>query len=191
MAFEAPQFTWLVEPGEKVRMGQPIGYVRYSQEAEDITEVLYPEALQQGLDKVKRVMDETPVVQGEETVAEETPAEVVEETAVEIAVEATDESMEELVEVVDETPVVEEVVSEMEQLEVEITPALQTVIVEAVKEECVHEEEEEWVVFAETKEEEEEDVWCFVCFRKSVEVINTLRWPRRIIRKIRKSLWRR
>mgnify|MGYP002650850993 CR=1 FL=1 len=33
LAFEAPQFTWLVEPGEKVKMGQPIGYIEYDEES--------------------------------------------------------------------------------------------------------------------------------------------------------------
>ena len=36
MAFEAPRIHWLVEPGEKVKLGQPIGYVGDKEEAETI-----------------------------------------------------------------------------------------------------------------------------------------------------------
>ena len=36
MAFEAPRIHWLVEPGEKVKMGQPIGYVGDEEDVEMI-----------------------------------------------------------------------------------------------------------------------------------------------------------
>ena len=38
MAFEAPAFHWLVEPGTKVKMGQPIGYV--GERTEEVDSVL-------------------------------------------------------------------------------------------------------------------------------------------------------
>ena len=49
LAFEAPQFTWLVQPGEKVKVGQPLGYVEYDEEVERVTEVDYPEAVRRSL----------------------------------------------------------------------------------------------------------------------------------------------
>lgn len=48
LAFEAPQFTWLVQPGEKVRVGQPIGYVRRTRRVEEIVDTEYPALLERG-----------------------------------------------------------------------------------------------------------------------------------------------
>ena len=94
LAFEAPQFTWLVEPGEKVKMGQPIGYIEYDEEVERITEVEYPEAV---LGAVEEAVEESV----EESVEE--PAEVVEKSA-------------EVVEVVEEpVEVIEEPTKETEE----------------------------------------------------------------------------
>ena len=36
LAFESDEFTWTVKPGQKVKMGQALGYVRYSPEVEAI-----------------------------------------------------------------------------------------------------------------------------------------------------------
>ncbi|CBK22568.2 uncharacterized protein [Blastocystis hominis] len=36
LAFEAGEFEWLVKPGEKVKMGQPLGYVRWTKEVEEL-----------------------------------------------------------------------------------------------------------------------------------------------------------
>ena len=36
LAFESAKFTWTVKPGEKVRMGQPLGYVEWSEEVEEL-----------------------------------------------------------------------------------------------------------------------------------------------------------
>lgn len=101
LAFEAPQFTWLVEPGEKVKMGQPIGYIEYDEEVERITEVEYPEAV---LGAVEEAVEESvEVVEVVEEPAEKS-AEVVE------VVEEPVEVIEEPIEVVDiiEEPVKEE-----------------------------------------------------------------------------------
>ena len=111
LAFEAPQFTWLVEPGEKVKMGQPIGYIEYDEEVERITEVEYPEAV---LGAVEESVEESvEVVEVVEEPAEKS-AEVVEvvEEPVEVieVVEEPIEVIEEPIEVVDiiEEPVKEE-----------------------------------------------------------------------------------
>ena len=36
MAFESSEFTWLVKPGEKVKMGQPIGIIRHSEGVDEL-----------------------------------------------------------------------------------------------------------------------------------------------------------
>ena len=36
LAFEAREFEWVVKPGEKVKMGQPLGYVRLTKEVEEL-----------------------------------------------------------------------------------------------------------------------------------------------------------
>lgn len=36
LAFEAEDFEWIVKPGEKVKMGQPLGYVRMTKEVEEL-----------------------------------------------------------------------------------------------------------------------------------------------------------
>lgn len=36
LAFESSEFTWLVKPGEKVKMGQPIGIIRHSEEVDQL-----------------------------------------------------------------------------------------------------------------------------------------------------------
>ena len=99
LAFEAPQFTWLVEPGEKVKMGQPIGYIEYDEEVERITEVEYPEAV---LGAVEEAVEESVEVVGVVEEPAEKSAEVVEvvEEPVEVIEEPTKET-EEPVEVIE------------------------------------------------------------------------------------------
>ena len=38
LAFESNAFTWLVKPGEKVKMGQPLGIIRHSPEVDALCE---------------------------------------------------------------------------------------------------------------------------------------------------------
>ena len=106
LAFEAPQFTWLVEPGEKVKMGQPIGYIEYDEEVERITEVEYPEAVLGAVEEAVEASVEESVEEPAEKSAE--VVEVVEEP-VEV-IEVPIEVIEEPIEVVDiiEEPVKEE-----------------------------------------------------------------------------------
>ena len=40
LAFESSEFTWLVKPGEKVKMGQPIGIIRHSEEVDQLIDPL-------------------------------------------------------------------------------------------------------------------------------------------------------
>lgn len=113
LAFEAPQFTWLVEPGEKVKMGQPIGYIEYDEEVERITEVEYPEAV---LGAVEESVEESvEVVEVVEEPAEKS-AEVVEvvEEPVEVIEEPTKETEEpvEVIEVVEEPIEVVDIIEE-------------------------------------------------------------------------------
>lgn len=122
LAFEAPQFTWLVEPGEKVKMGQPIGYIEYDEEVERITEVEYPEAVLGAVEEsveesveVVEVVEEPAEKSAEVVEVVEEPVEVVEEPTKETeepveVIEVPIEVIEEPIEVVDiiEEPVKEE-----------------------------------------------------------------------------------
>ena len=122
LAFEAPQFTWLVEPGEKVKMGQPIGYIEYDEEVERITEVEYPEAVLGAVEEsveesveVVEVVEEPAEKSAEVVEVVEEPVEVVEEPTKETeepveVIEEPIEVIEEPIEVVDiiEEPVKEE-----------------------------------------------------------------------------------
>lgn len=38
LVFESDAFTWLVKPGEKVKMGQPLGVIRHSPEVDALCE---------------------------------------------------------------------------------------------------------------------------------------------------------
>lgn len=122
LAFEAPQFTWLVEPGEKVKMGQPIGYIEYDEEVERITEVEYPEAVLGAVEEsveesveVVEVVEEPAEKSAEVVEVVEEPVEVIEEPTKETeepveVIEVPIEVIEEPIEVVDiiEEPVKEE-----------------------------------------------------------------------------------
>ena len=149
LAFEAPQFTWLVEPGEKVRMGQPIGYVRYTEEVENIVEVLYPQALEEGLKKIKSAVQEVQV----EEIQEEIEEIQIEETQVEeiqveeIQIEETKETHEE---------------------KICIAPSPQTILTEIVQEKN-NVDDNQWSLFeqkSERNEEEDEEVW-YDCLLKN------------------------
>ena len=117
LAFEAPQFTWLVEPGEKVKMGQPIGYIEYDEEVERITEVEYPEAV---LGAVEEAVEESVEVVEEPAEVVEEPAEVevvdvVEEPVKEEKVEVVEEPTKETEEPVEVIEVVEEPIEVIEE----------------------------------------------------------------------------
>lgn len=154
LAFEAPQFTWLVEPGEKVKMGQPIGYIEYDEEVERITEVEYPEAV---LGAVEEAVEESvEVVEVVEEPAEKS-AEVVEvvEEPVEVIEEPTKET-EEPVEVI-EVPI--EVIEEP----IEVVD----IIEEPVKEEKPVERNPRHLPLIHIEKTEEDNVW-------SIESENTV-----------------
>lgn len=164
LAFEAPQFTWLVEPGEKVKMGQPIGYIEYDEEVERITEVEYPEAV---LGAVEEAVEES--VEVVEVVEE--PAEVVEEPAEVEVVDVVEEPVkEEEVEVVEEpTKETEEPVEVIEvPIEVIEEPIeVVDIIEEPVKEEKPVERNPRHLPLIHIEKTEEDNVW-------SIESENTV-----------------
>lgn len=164
LAFEAPQFTWLVEPGEKVKMGQPIGYIEYDEEVERITEVEYPEAV---LGAVEEAVEES--VEVVEVVEE--PAEVVEEPAEVEVVDVVEEPVkEEEVEVVEEpTKETEEPVEVIEvPIEVIEEPIeVVDIIEEPVKEEKPAERNACHLPLIHIEKTEEDNVW-------SIESENTV-----------------
>lgn len=157
LAFEAPQFTWLVEPGEKVKMGQPIGYIEYDEEVERITEVEYPEAV---LGAVEEAVEESV----EESVEE--PAEVVEEPAEVEVVDVVEEPVEVIEEPTKETeePVeVIEVPIEVIEEPIEVVD----IIEEPVKEEKPAERNACHLPLIHIEKTEEDNVW-------SIESENTV-----------------
>lgn len=162
LAFEAPQFTWLVEPGEKVKMGQPIGYIEYDEEVERITEVEYPEAV---LGAVEEAVEESV----EESVEE--PAEVVEEpTEVEVVDVVEEPVKEEEVEVIEEpTKETEEPIEVIEEpIEVIEEPIeVVDIIEEPVKEEKPVERNPRHLPLIHIEKTEEDNVW-------SIESENTV-----------------
>ena len=164
LAFEAPQFTWLVEPGEKVKMGQPIGYIEYDEEVERITEVEYPEAV---LGAVEESVEES--VEVVEVVEE--PAEVVEEPDEVEVVDVVEEPVkEEEVEVVEEpTKETEEPVEVIEvPIEVIEEPIeVVDIIEEPVKEEKPAERNPRHLPLIHIEKTEEDNVW-------SIESENTV-----------------
>ena len=73
MAFEAPTFHWLVEPGAKVKMGQPIGYVGDRNEEVDAVLTQYAammEAYKRGCEEKEGGVEEVETVEEEEIVME-------------------------------------------------------------------------------------------------------------------------
>ena len=95
LAFEAPVFHWLVEPGTKVRMGQPIGYV--GERTEEVDAVI--EAYEtQTLASIQAMKSKEEEEEEEEVVIEEVIEEEEEEEEVvveEMKVDAIEEEYEE------------------------------------------------------------------------------------------------
>lgn len=163
LAFEAPHFTWLVQPGDKVKMGQPIGYVDYTEEVEDITELIYPELLEAGMRELEGAVVE---VNGEECEECEESNEIVvvgeDESIVDDSIEETEELM------IDDA-------NELDDLDVIVTPVLQAIILEAAVEQTEQEEEDVEIteeslepvesmepvkpIEPEETEEDEEELW--------------------------------
>lgn len=164
LAFEAPQFTWLVQPGQKVRVGQPIGYVRRSERVREIVETEYPAMVEMGKrgnrgegereEKGERVMlrgngetGET-VVTGEigETEGVEEMKKVEGVETVETVETVEMEKGKELEKVVEFPTVLEVMISEVVPEE------------EKMKKKVEEEEEEEWLLVP-VVEEKDPDLW--------------------------------
>lgn len=161
LAFEAPQFTWLVEPGQKVRVGQPIGYVRRSQRVREIVETEYPAMVEMGKrgnrGEGERVMLRETGETGETVVTGETVETVVTEGVEEMKkVEGAEEV--ETVETVEmeKGKEVEKVVEFPTVLEVMISEVVPEE--EKMKKKVEEEEEEEWLLVP-VVEEKDPDLW--------------------------------
>lgn len=164
LAFEAPQFTWLVEPGQKVRVGQPIGYVRRSQRVREIVETEYPAMVEMGKrgnrGEGERVMLRETGETGEngETVV---TGEIVETVVTEGVEEMKKVEGAEEVETVETVEM--EKGKEVEKV-VEFPTVLEVMISEVVPEEekmkkkVEEEEEEEWLLVP-VVEEKDPDLW--------------------------------
>ena len=166
LAFEAPQFTWLVEPGEKVKMGQPIGYIEYDEEVERITEVEYPEAVlgvvEEAVEESVEVVEvvEEPAEKSAEVVeVVEEPVEVIEEPVKEEEVEVVEEPTKETEEPVEVIEVPIEVIEEP----IEVVD----IIEEPVKEEKPVERNPRHLPLIHLEKTEEDNVW-------SIESENTV-----------------
>ena len=167
LAFEAPQFTWLVVPGEKVRVGQPLGYVEYDEEVERVTEVEYPEAVRRGLLKCDECAEQP--AETAESVEEVESTEVVKDVVESV------ESVSDVVNVVKEVKDVVEVVNEVDAVEKEMDAVVSEIAEEVVKEvmeepevpvvpemiEPVNEvvEEDAWILHPTSWERKNEDMW--------------------------------
>lgn len=168
LAFEAPQFTWLVAPGEKVKVGQPLGYVEYDEEVERVTEVEYPEALRRGLLECAEQPAEQPAEMAEMAEMAEEVSDVVEAVEEVSNVVNVVEEVKDVVEVVNEVDAVEkemdavvseiaeEVVKEvMEEPEVPVVPE----IIEPVNEVVEEEKEDAWILHPTSWKRKNEDMW--------------------------------
>ena len=165
LAFEAPQFTWLVEPGEKVKMGQPIGYIEFDEEVERITEVEYPEAVLGAVEESVEVVEvEEPVESVEEPVeVVEEPVEVVEVVEEPVKEEEVVEVVEEPVEVIEEPTKETEVPIEVIEEPIEVVD----IIEEPMKEEKPVERNACHPPLIHIEKTEEDNVW-------SIESENTV-----------------
>ena len=169
MMFESPRFTWLVKPGDKVKMGQPLGYVDWTPEVREIVEETYPRMVEEGKQMIEgeRVEEDgnDHVIDVEEEWGEnqdvvivevdETP--VVKETPVLMDGELSDEPVVESVEVeaaVEET--VNALISEVEKQKIEDTQELVPRL-DAVTIPTTNDEEEEMWWF--TSEKKDSDMW--------------------------------
>ena len=150
-------------------MGQPIGYVNYTEDVEKITEVLYPEALEASRRQVEKVAKEAGLIEDEKKEEEEEEG-MVEEAMMKVVTIAQGVVADEIVE--DEI-VADEIVDDMVEIntdaipsdspsfnntlsEIMVSPALQAVINEVMQND---EEEKEWTFGSEEKQETDDDLW--------------------------------
>ena len=169
MMFESPRFTWLVKPGDKVKMGQPLGYVDWTPEVREIVEETYPRMVEEGRHvtegKTAEVDEDDHVIEVEEE-GEENPDVViievdetpfVKETPVLMDGELSDEPVLESAEMqkaVEET--VDALISEVEKRKVENTQEVVSHL-DAVAVPTTQEEDEELWWF--TSEKKDSDMW--------------------------------
>lgn len=156
LAFEAPAFHWLVEPGTKVRMGQPIGYVGERTEEVDAVIEAYETQTRASIQAMKGKENENDDMkkEKEEVVIEEVMEEEVEkEGKEEMMVEKTkvdvmEEEKEEINAIEEEATMVCEVADVISELSA--LAAMNEEMVEEEKVEIV--EEEEMIVMPSTNE---------------------------------------
>ena len=146
-------------------MGQPIGYVNYTEDVEKITEVLYPEALEASRRQVEKVAKEAGLIEDEKK-EEEEEEEMIEEAMMKVVTIAQGVVADEIVadEIVEDEIVDDEIVDDMVEInsdaipsdspsfnntlsEIMVSPALQAVISEVMQ----NDEEE--------KQETDDDLW--------------------------------
>ena len=160
-------------------MGQPIGYVNYTEDVEKITEVLYPEALEASRRQVEEVAKEAGLIEDEKKEEEEEEG-MVEEAMMKVVTIAQGVVADEIVadeivadEIVADEIVEDEIVDDMVEIntdaipsdspsfnntlsEIMVSPALQAVINEVMQND---EEEKEWTFGSEEKQETDDDLW--------------------------------
>ena len=160
-------------------MGQPIGYVNYTEDVEKITEVLYPEALEASRRQVEEMTKEAGLIEDEKK-EEEDEEGMVEEAMMKVVTIAQGVVADEIVadeivadEIVADEIVEDEIVDDMVEIntdaipsdspsfnntlsEIMVSPALQAVINEVMQND---EEEKEWTFSSEEKQETDDDLW--------------------------------
>ena len=155
-------------------MGQPIGYVNYTEDVEKITEVLYPEALEASRRQVEEMTKEAGLIEDEKKEEEEEEG-MVEEAMMKVVTIAQGVVADEIVadEIVADEIVEDEIVDDMVEIntdaipsdspsfnntlpEIMVSPALQAVINEVMQND---EEEKEWTFGSEEKQETDDDLW--------------------------------
>ena len=169
-------------------MGQPIGYVNYTEDVEKITEVLYPEALEASRRQVEEMTKEAGLIEDEKkeeeeegmveeammkvvTIAQGVVAdEIVEDEIVEDEIVA-DESVED--EIVEDEIVEDEIVDDMVEINTDAIPSdspsfnntLSEIMVSPALQAVINEvmqndeEEKEWTFGSEEKQETDDDLW--------------------------------
>ena len=159
-------------------MGQPIGYVNYTEDVEKITEVLYPEALEASRRQVEEMTKEAGLIEDEKKEEEEEG--MIEEAMMKVVTIAQGVVANEIVadeivedEIVEDEIVEDEIVDDMVEIntdaipsdspsfnntlsEIMVSPALQAVINEVMQND---EEEKEWTFGSEEKQETDDDLW--------------------------------
>ena len=165
-------------------MGQPIGYVNYTEDVEKITEVLYPEALEASRRQVEEMTKEAGLIEDEKKEEEEEEG-MIEEAMMKVVTIAQGVVADEIVEdeivddeivedeIVEDEVVEDEIVDDMVEIntdaipsdspsfnntlsEIMVSPALQAVINEVMQND---EEEKEWTFGSEEKQETDDDLW--------------------------------